>query len=122
MPMAVAGGGGHGAVRPRQHHQPRDNLTKDDLDRIRLAITEARANVVRHAYPDDSGTLEVGACLGLSRLVIDASDTGIGPAGRGRAEPGKGGLGLPLIDMLVVRVEITPHDPGTSVRMTFDLH
>jgi len=98
------------------------DLTKDDLDRIRLAVTEACANVVRHPYPDESGILEVGACLGPSRLVIDVCDTGIGTAGRGRAEPGEGGLGLPLIDMLADRVEITPHDPGTAVRMTFELH
>lgn len=99
------------------------DLTKVDLDRIRLAVTEACANVVRHAYPDDPGVLEVGACLGPGRVVIDVCDAGIGTGeGRARDEPGAGGLGLPLIDMLADRVEITPHDPGTSVRMTFELH
>ena len=99
------------------------DLTNDDLDRIRLAITEACANVVRHAYPDDPGILEVGACLGPGMVVIDVSDTGIGTGeGRARAEPGEGGLGLPLIDMLADRVEISSHEPGTSVRMIFELH
>ena len=97
------------------------DLTTDDLDRIRLAITEACANVVRHAYPGDPGILEVGACLGPGMVVIDVCDSGIG-TGERRAQPGEGGLGLPLIGMLADRVEITPHEPGTSVRMIFELH
>ena len=99
------------------------DVTDDDLDRIRLAVTEACANVVRHAYPGDPGILEVGACVGPRTVVIDVCDAGIGTgAGRAQAAPGEGGLGLPLIGMLADQVEITPHDPGTSVRMLFELH
>jgi anti-sigma regulatory factor (Ser/Thr protein kinase) len=99
------------------------DLTDDDLDRIRLTVTEACANVVRHAYPRDPGILEVGVCLGRRTVVIDVCDAGIGTgAAQARAEPGEGGLGLPLIGMLADRVEITPHEPGTSVRMIFELH
>jgi serine/threonine-protein kinase RsbW len=98
------------------------DLARDDLDRIRLAVTEACTNVVRHAYPDDGGILEVGACLGPSTVVIDVCDAGIGTGdGRAQPEPREGGLGLPLIGMLADRVEITPHEPGTSVRMIFEL-
>ena len=98
-------------------------LEKDDLDRVRLAVTEACANVVRHAYPDDPGILEVGACLGPSTLVVDVCDAGIGTGGtRAQAAPGEGGLGVPLIGMLADRVETTPREPGTSVRMVFELH
>lgn len=98
------------------------DVDKDDLDRIRLAVTEACANVVRHAYPGDPGVLEVGACLCPSTVVIDVCDAGIGTGEpRTQAAPGVGGLGLPLIGMLADRVETTPRDPGTSVRMIFDL-
>jgi serine/threonine-protein kinase RsbW len=99
------------------------DVMEDDLDRIRLAVTEACANVVRHAYPDDAGILEVGACLGPSTVVIDVCDAGIG-AGEGHAqpEPGHGGLGVPLMRTLADRVEITPQEPGTSIRMIFELH
>jgi serine/threonine-protein kinase RsbW len=98
------------------------DLTEDDLYRIRLALTEACANVVRHAYPDDPGILKVDACFGAKTVVINVCDAGIGTGeGRAQAEPGAGGLGLPLIGMLADRVEITPHEPGTSVRMTFEL-
>jgi len=96
-----------------------------DLDRIRLALTEACANVVRHAYPEDPGMLDVGVCLGPGTILVEVWDVGVGVGVAGDREPQDaraGGLGLPLIDMLADRVEITPGRPGTSVRMTFDLH
>jgi len=100
-----------------------NDATAYDLDRIRLALTEACANVVRHAYPDEPGMLEVGACLGPRTVVIDVCDAGVGAdEGPGQPETGVGGLGLPLIGMLADQVEITPQAPGTSVRMTFELH
>jgi anti-sigma regulatory factor (Ser/Thr protein kinase) len=95
----------------------------NDLERIRLALTEACANVVRHAYPRHPGTLDVGVCRSPDTVTIEVRDCGVGVEEHG--EPpgeGGGGLGLPLIDMLADRVEITRRLPGTSVRMTFDLH
>lgn len=94
-----------------------------DRDRIRLAVTEACANVVRHAYPDDPGMLDVGVCLGPGTIMVEVRDCGVGGAEqREPRETAAGGLGLPLIDMLADQVEITARHPGTSVRMTFDLH
>lgn len=94
-----------------------------DLERIRLALTEACANVVRHAYPDGPGMLDIGVCRGPETVMVEVQDRGVGVTDE-REPPGEGGggLGLPLIDMLADRVEITPRLPGTSVRMTFDLH
>jgi anti-sigma regulatory factor (Ser/Thr protein kinase) len=94
----------------------------DDLDRVRLAVTEACANVVRHAYPGDPGPLDVGVSVGRRTITVEVRDSGVGVAGD-REPPGEGGggLGLPLIDLLADRVEITPRRPGTSVSMTFEL-
>jgi serine/threonine-protein kinase RsbW len=99
------------------------DVAEDDIERIRLALTEACTNVVRHAYAGDAGMLDVGVCLGRSTVVVVVRDCGVGLTDEGtpRGESG-GGLGLPLIDMLADRVEIAPRLPGTSVRMTFDLH
>jgi anti-sigma regulatory factor (Ser/Thr protein kinase) len=94
-----------------------------DLERIRLAVTEACANVVRHAYPNDPGVLDVGVCLGPKVLMIEVRDCGVGVPDEPEPRTGPaGGLGLPLIDMLADRVEITPRAPGTSVKMRFDLN
>jgi anti-sigma regulatory factor (Ser/Thr protein kinase) len=100
------------------------DAAEPDLERIRLALTEACANVVRHAYPDDPGMLDVGVCRGPKTVMIEVRDCGVGvPEDREpRTEPGGGGLGLPLIDMLADRVEITSRLSGTSVNMSFDLH
>jgi serine/threonine-protein kinase RsbW len=99
------------------------DAAEQDLERIRLALTEACANVARHAYPDDPGILDVGVCLGPDAVMIEVRDCGVGVPDElePRTEPA-GGLGLPLIDMLADRVEIAPRLPGTSVRMRFDLH
>jgi anti-sigma regulatory factor (Ser/Thr protein kinase) len=99
------------------------DAAENDLERIRLAVTEACANVVRHAYPDDPGMLDVGVCVRPRTITVEVRDRGVGGAEqRAPGDARAGGLGLPLIDMLADRVEITPQRPGTSVRMTFDLH
>src|SRR5690242_2314275 len=97
------------------------DVAEDDLERVRLALTEACANVVRHAYPDDPGMLDVGVCVDPETVIVEVRDCGVGVIGEPEP-PGEtgGGLGLPLIGMLADRVEITPRLPGTSVRMTFD--
>ena len=99
------------------------DAAEQDLERIRLALTEACANVVRHAYPGDPGVLDVGVCLGPDAVMIEVQDCGVGvPDELEPRTDHAGGLGLPLIDMLADRVEIMPRLPGTSVTMRFDLH
>ena len=69
-----------------------------------------------------AGILRVDARLGPRTVEIEVCDAGIGTGQvRSPAAPGAGGLGLPLIDMLADRVEITAHEPGTSVRMISEL-
>ncbi|MDP9293198.1 MAG: ATP-binding protein, partial [Actinomycetota bacterium] len=72
---------------------------------MRLAVTEACTNVVRHAYAG-VGDLEVLLELtdGATRVVVEDRGRGIGSS-RDRAGPG---LGLPLIAALVTELEIQP--------------
>lgn len=89
------------------------------LSDIRLAVTEACANVVVHAYPDGHhGPMEVIASKDEEALTVLVRDwgRGIGP----RPDSPGLGLGLPLIAALADSVQLARDDVDhTEVRMTF---
>jgi serine/threonine-protein kinase RsbW len=70
---------------------------------MRLAVTEACTNVVRHAYADGDGTIDVVVRPNGEALEVTVSDTGrgLGPS----PDTGGPGLGLPLISALADAVE-----------------
>lgn len=91
------------------------------LSDIRLAVTEACANVVVHAYPDGhEGPMEVVASMDEQELTVLVRDWGRGI--RPRPDSPGLGLGLSLIAALAETVQLG-HDSEehTEVRMTFTL-
>lgn len=89
---------------------------------VALAVGEACANVVVHAYPPgDSGVLIVRAEIEDRQVTVTVSDQGRGMVPRADS-PGLG-LGLPLIANLADELEIHdgPGGLGTELRMTFAL-
>ena len=87
---------------------------------MRLAVTEACTNVVRHAYHGGVGPLEVVMRPHPDDLEIIVSDFG---AGVGPSPDVNGpGLGLPLIAALSDRLDVQ-HAPnaGTRLAMAFSL-
>ena len=88
---------------------------------LALAVGEACANVVVHAYPPgDTGPMIVQASVvGEREIVITVVDQGQGMTPRPDS-PGLG-LGLPLIANLSDRLEIQdgPDGVGTQVEMVF---
>lgn len=99
------------------------DIPPDVLHDIRLAVSEACANVVVHAYADapHDGTLEIAVRLGEPRkLEVVVRDHGRGMKPRPDS-PGLG-VGLPLIAALSTALELGTGDDGsTEVHMTFDL-
>ena len=93
-----------------------DELVED----IRLAITEACTNVVRHAYHDgEDGPIDVVIRPGDDRLDLVVSDRGrgIGPS----PDVTGPGLGLPLIAALTDSLEIQRGSRrGSRLAMSFD--
>jgi anti-sigma regulatory factor (Ser/Thr protein kinase) len=94
---------------------------EERISDITLAVTEACANAVLHAYPDTVGHFEASADLSAAgELVVTVRDHGSGMAPRVDS-PGLG-VGLPVMAAIADALEIdTPEGAGTVVRMTFDV-
>jgi serine/threonine-protein kinase RsbW len=87
---------------------------------VALAVSEACANVVMHAYVDapGPGLMTVAAYHDNSALVVTITDDGRGMVPR-RHSPGLG-LGLSVMAQLTQALEISSPTPrGTKVQMTF---
>jgi serine/threonine-protein kinase RsbW len=85
---------------------------------LRLAVNEACANVVRHAY-EGAGAMKVEARPDGDRLVVVVHDSGRGLA-RASADPGSG-LGLRLASAVSNSMEVRHRATGTEVRLAFSL-
>ncbi len=89
---------------------------------IKLAVTEACTNVVRHAYAGvEAGPIDVAAEPLAGCLTVVVSDRGCGIDASPESEGP--GLGLPLIAALSHGLEIE-HGPqqGSRLRMSFRPH
>ena len=91
------------------------------VDGLRLAVSEAVTNAVRHAYPLDPGEIRVRARAGEEVLEVVVSDDGCG-VHRDGADDGGLGFGLALICEVSDQMTLAPRsDGGTDVRMRFSL-
>jgi anti-sigma regulatory factor (Ser/Thr protein kinase) len=99
------------------------NVAGDErlADDVRLCVSEAVSNVVRHAYPGGArGDAEIVVEQEAGQLNVVVRDTGSGvtPAKRSQS----GGFGLKIIDKLTTRYTFTSKQRvGTEVRMVFPL-
>ena len=94
-------------------------VDSDAMQDLRLALSEAVSNVVRHAYVGtDPGLLTVEVDVLPSELRVVVRDHGGGL--RPRPDSPGAGLGLPLMASLATRFEVGERpEGGTEVRMGF---
>jgi serine/threonine-protein kinase RsbW len=102
------------------------DLPDEVLADLKLALTEAASNSVRHAYAgdDQAGVVEISYELRQDRLVIEVSDEGEGfdPAEAEGApeELSEGGLGIAIIRAIADEVEIGTQPGGKGSRLRFE--
>jgi serine/threonine-protein kinase RsbW len=99
--------------------RPLDDETMNDL---KLAVTEACTNSVRHAYGENGGTVDIVFELHEDRLVVVVSDDGAGFDPDELVEAGElteGGLGIAIIRALVDEFEVGERGDGRGSRLRF---
>src|ERR671926_1364180 len=101
------------------------DLSDEVVADLKLALTEAASNSVRHAYTGDdhAGVVEISYELQPDRLVIEVTDEGEGfdPAeAEGPPEElSEGGLGIAIIRAIADDVEIGKQPDGRGSRLRF---
>ena len=92
---------------------------------LKLAITEACSNSVRHAYDDGDGMVDILYRLEHDRIEIEVADDGTGFDHEGSrdddeaAELSEGGLGIAIIRSVADELEIGRGDAGRGSRLRF---
>src|SRR3954464_6341295 len=100
-------------------------LSPEVLGDLKLALTEACSNSVRHAYSDGrEGLVEICYELHSDRLVVEVADDGEGfdPSvldQNGDGDLSEGGLGIALIRALADELELGDRDQGRGSRLRF---
>ena len=93
-------------------------LPRHTLEDMRLAVTEACTNVVRHAYDEPDGSLDVSVHPAPDRVEVVVEDRGRG--GAGSPDCAGPGFGMPLMARLCDGLEIGPPSrSGRRVTMTW---
>jgi serine/threonine-protein kinase RsbW len=95
-------------------------FSDETLSDLKLALTEACTNSVRHAYEEGrTGVVEILYQLEPDRLVVEIADDGAGfkpdeIAAGGNGDLSEGGLGIAIIRAVADEVEIGERETGGS--------
>jgi serine/threonine-protein kinase RsbW len=99
-------------------------LSDEELADLKLALTEAVSNSVRHAYHDGTGFVSISYELSATSLGIEVVDDGTGfdperpPALEGE-ELSEGGLGIAIIRTIADEFEIQSRPGARGSRLRF---
>ncbi|MFL5951524.1 MAG: ATP-binding protein [Gaiellaceae bacterium] len=102
------------------------DLPDEVLADLKLALTEAASNSVRHAYAGEEqpGVVQISYELRPDRLVIEVTDEGEGfdpQESEGPPEElSEGGLGIAIIRAIADEVEIGTQPSGKGSRLRFE--
>ena len=94
-------------------------LAEETLAELKLALTEATSNSVRHAYANGEGRVQISFELCEDRLVVEVSDDGFGfsqpdETARREEELSEGGLGIAIIRSIADELVLDSEPQGGS--------
>lgn len=93
-------------------------FTEEGVADIKVAVSEASTNVIRHAYqetcPHDQRTIEINCFENSGHIHIEVHDHG---AGIPLPPPASEGLGLGIISSLMDNVDVETGTSGTTMTM-----
>jgi serine/threonine-protein kinase RsbW len=100
------------------------SLPDETLADLKLALTEACSNSVRHAYGDAEGHVAISFELRDDRLIVEVADDCSGfehepESTNGDDELSEGGLGIAIIRSIADEVEIGGGPSGKGSRLRF---
>jgi serine/threonine-protein kinase RsbW len=100
-------------------------FSEDAVADLKLALTEACSNSVRHAYDHDDGQVHLGFTMYADRITIEIRDEGAGfheddddcPECRGMTglPLAEGGMGISIIRAVVDEFDLRQADGGGTV-------
>ena len=99
-------------------------IAEEQLADLKLALTEAASNSIRHAYAEaEGGHVQISYALGPDRIGIEVVDDGEGfdPAleGDGGRELSEGGLGIAIIRTIADEFEVQSKAGERGSRLRF---
>jgi serine/threonine-protein kinase RsbW len=91
---------------------------------LKLALTEAVSNSIRHAYDGETGSVDIAFALSGARLEVEVTDdgAGFGPSDRPALEGEElveGGLGIAIIRTITDELEIESRPGVRGSRLRF---
>ena len=96
-------------------------LSDETVADLKLALTEACSNSIRHAYADGDGTVDIVYELHPDRVVIEVADEGKGfveePYSGNPEELTESGLGIAIIRALSDEFELLEQASGRGSRL-----
>ncbi|MDI7247306.1 MAG: anti-sigma F factor [Bacillota bacterium] len=101
-----------------------DSFTMEEIDDIKLIVSEAVSNVVLHGYDNPGGLVRVHGSIEDGILTITVEDTGRGIPDVEQARqpafttsPDRMGMGFTIMEALSDQLDVTSR-PGAGVRVT----
>jgi serine phosphatase RsbU (regulator of sigma subunit)/anti-sigma regulatory factor (Ser/Thr protein kinase) len=92
------------------------NLSLEKTFNLNLAVGEAVANAVEHAYPDEGGRLSLGLAMDGDKVVAEVRDEGKWREGESRPDRGRG---LTILYAITSQIKLERSKKGT--RLAFEI-